>query len=199
MGRKSSNKARKDNPKRRREWIIELYPYFRDNGLKDLRMDKVAELLGKSKSTVYEYFNSKEEIVAETIVYKLETLIGYEQILMNKEESLKNRYLLLMEFMIPVLTDISSLLMNDIKEYYPTLWENVNAFYNRAAEALESYYAEGIEKKAFRNIHPAILAHADRFFFQELVDPKFLQEKGISANDAFKEYFELKFKGLMLD
>lgn len=198
MGRKSSNKARKDNPKRRREWIIELYPYFRDNGLKDLRMDKVAELLGKSKSTVYEYFNSKEEIVAETIVYKLEALLGYEKILMNKEESLKNRYLQLMEYIIPILTDISSLLMNDIKEQYPALWDNVDTFYAHAAAALETYYKEGIEKKVFRNFHPAILAHADRFFFQELVDPKFLQEKGISANDAFKEYFELRFMGLMV-
>lgn len=197
MGRKSSNRIRKDNPKKRREWIIELYPYFRDNGLKDLRMDGVAKLLGKSKSTVYEYFTSKEEIVAETISYKLEALLGFEDILLDENLGLEERYLQLMEYMIPILTDISNLLLTDIQSLYPKLWLQVDAFYDHASHVLEQYYNEGIEKGVFRKLHPAILAHSDRFFFQELVDPKFLAEKGISANEAFEGYFDLKFKGLM--
>lgn len=199
MGRKTTNKVRKNNPKKRREWIIELYPHFNESGLKDLKMDKVAKLLGKSKSTVYEYFNSKEEIVAETISYKMEALQGYEAILMNKEESLKNRYIQLMEYMIPVLTDISSILLDDIKSLYPELWESVDAFFNHASAVLESYYKEGIDKRAFRNIHPAILAHGDRFFFNELINPQFLKSKNITADEAFKGYFELKFRGLLIE
>ncbi|MGK0391448.1 MAG: AcrR family transcriptional regulator [Maribacter sp.] len=197
MGRKSSNRVRKDNPAKRREWIIELYPHFRDNGLKDLKMDRVAILLGKSKSTVYEYFISKEEIVAETISYKLEALLGFEEILMDKDLGLRERYLQLMAYMIPILTDISNLLLFDVQSLYPSLWLQVDAFYDHASYVLEQYYREGIEKGVFRNIHPAILAHSDRFFFKELVDPKFLAEKGISANEAFEGYFDLKFRGLM--
>lgn len=199
MGRKAVDKTRKINPKRRREWIEELYPYFRDNGLKELRMDKVAQLLGKSKSTVYEYFKSKEEIVAETISYKMELISGFEEILMNREVGLGKRYVLLMEYLIPVLTDISSLLLDDIKTFYPNLWLNVRAFFDHASLVLEKYYEEGISKGEFRNIHPAILAHSDRFFFNELVDPQFLKSKGITAEEAFKSYFELKFKGLLIE
>jgi len=199
MGRKAVDKTRKVNPKRRREWIEELYPYFRDNGLKDLRMDKVAQLLGKSKSTVYEYFKSKEEIVAETISYKMELISGFEEILMNKEEGLKDRYIQLMEYLIPVLTEISSTLLDDIKTLYPSLWETIGSFFDHASSVLEKYYDEGISKGKFRNIHPVILAHGDRFFFNELVDPQFLKSKGITADEAFKSYFELKFRGLLLE
>lgn len=199
MGRKAVNKSRKVNPLKRREWIKELYPYFNENGLKELRMDKVAELLGKSKSTVYEYFKSKEEIVAETISYKMEALQGYESILMNTQESFGNRYTQLMEYMIPVLTDISSLLLDDIKTYYPNLWLNVEAFFDHATLVLEKYYTEGIAKKKFRNIHPVILAHSDRFFFNELIDPQFLKKNGINADEAFRSYFDLKFKGLLME
>ncbi len=176
---------------------MELYPHFRDHGLKDLRMDKVAKMLGKSKSTVYEYFKSKEEIVTETVGYKMEALLKHEEILMNQDEDMKTRYEQLMEYMIPVLTDISSLLLNDIKEFYPQVWEKVTAFFDYSSSVLEKYYKEGIEKGVFRNIHPTILAHSDRFFFNELVDPSFLAKHNITAQEAFQHYFELKFRGLM--
>ncbi len=197
MGRKAIKKKRKDNPEKRRKWIVKLYPYFRENGLKDLKMDKMASLLGISKSTVYEYFSTKEEIVAETLAYKLEALMGFEAIIMNKTQSLEDRYQQLMDYMIPVLTDISSLLMDDLKSMFPTLWERVDAFYEHASHVLELYYIEGMKSGTFRNIRPALLSLSDRFFFKELVDPKFLKANNLRPEEAFQEYFELKFKGLV--
>ncbi len=198
MGRKSLNRKRKENPKKRREWVIILYPHFRDFGLKDLRMETIAELLGKSKSTVYEYFSTKEEIVAEALAYKMEELMGFEAIVSDKGIDLTVRYQKLMEYMIPVLTDISSLLMEDLKTIFPDLWEQINMFYDHASQVLETYYLEGMEKGVFRKIRPALLSLSDRFFFQEMVDPTFLKENNLKPEEAFREYFELKFNGLLL-
>ncbi len=198
MGRKAKDRKRKDNPKKRREWIIQLYPYFKKNGLKDLRMDIIAQLLGKSKSTVYEYFATKEEIVAETIAYKLEALMGFDEILKNYTLDLETRYQQLMEYMIPVLTDISSILMVDIKEQFPQLWNHVESFYDYAGDALSEYYEEGMKKGTFRKVRPALLTLSDRFFFTELADPQFLKENHLKPEEAFREYFELKFRGLLL-
>lgn len=196
MGRKSVDRVRKINPKKRREWIKQLYPHFRDQGLQDLKMDRIAKLLNKSKSTVYEYFATKEEIVAETISFKLEALLGFEDILENKEHSLEKRYQLLMEYMIPVLTDISNILLADIKQLFPQLWVQIDSFYDHASMVLKRYYQEGMDKGVFRKINPAILSLSDRFFFTELVDPQFLKDNQLKPEDAFKAYFELKFKGL---
>ncbi len=198
MGRKALTRNRKQNPKKRREWIITLYPYFRDQGLRDLKMDKVANLLGKSKSTVYEYFSTKEEIVAEALAYKMEALMGFESIVSNQNLSLEDRYQQLMHYMIPVLTDISSLLMEDIKLLFPKLWRQVDAFYDHASTVLETYYIEGMEKGVFRKTRPALLSLSDKFFFSALVDPTFLKENNLKPEEAFQEYFELKFKGLLI-
>lgn len=197
MGRKTSNKARKDNPAKRRDWIIQIYPHFRDHGLRQLRMDKIAGLLGKSKSTVYEYFGSKEEIVAECLAYKMEALMGFEAILRDGAVGFEERYRRLLDYMVPVLSDISSLLMDDLKTLYPQLWEQVEVFYQHAGGVLEEYYQQGMEAGAFRAAHPRILALNDRFFFDTLLDPQFLNDTHVTAEEVFRTHFELKFKGLL--
>ncbi len=196
MGRKASKRIRKDDPAKKRKWIKELYPHLRDNGVKDLRMDTVAKYLGKSKSTVYEYFSSKEEIISGTIALKLDALLGFESILMNQEENLSDRYQNMMAHIIPIISDISQVLLADIKKYYPELWQIIDAFYNHAGEVLLKFYEEGIGDGTFLQINPIILVQQDKFFFNEVIDPHFLAENNITPEAAFKDFFELKLKGL---
>ncbi len=197
MGRKSIDKKRKNAPQKRREWAVQLYPYFRDHGLQDVKMDTMASLLGKSKSTVYEYFSSKEEIIEETLQYKLEMLLGFEEILSDTSISLTDRFIQFMEYMTPVLSDITNLLIDDLKTLFPKIWETVEQFYEYASQVLEKYYDEGMKKGVFKKRHPALLALSDKFFFTELMNPQFLKENNLTPTLAFQEYFEIKFYGLM--
>ncbi|MGB1217036.1 MAG: TetR/AcrR family transcriptional regulator, partial [Saprospiraceae bacterium] len=157
MGRKASTKNRKDNPIKKQKWIKELYPYLRDKGVRELRMDAIAKYLGKSKSTVYEYFASKEEIIIGVIALKLEALLGFEAILMNPNDSLSHRYQNMMAHIIPIISDISQLLLADIKEYYPELWQKIDDFYTYAGEILLKFYQEGMEDGTFLQVNPLIL------------------------------------------
>ncbi len=197
MGRKSKEKPRKDNPVKRRAWVKELYPYFRDNGVKGITMDKVAELLGKSKSTVYVYFRTKDEIMAEVVGFKLEALIGFEEIIRDTTLPHKERYIKMMEYIIPIISDISDILLHDLKILFPKIWKAVDAFYDHASSVLEDFYRDGINKKIFHHFDPVILTKQDRFFFDEILDPGFLKNSGISPRKAFEDYFLLKFSGLM--
>ncbi len=199
MGRKSLGKPRKIDEKKRRSWIIKLYPYLRDNGLKGLKMNKVAGVLELSKSTVYEYFKSKEEIIEETLNYQMEKLMKFSLILDNKEKSLKDRYVELMGYMSPVLSDISELIMEDLKYHYPKLWLRVETFFDFAQKELMKYYEEGIKKNEFKRMNPIILARQDYLFFTQLLEPTFLKENDLKPMQVFEEYFSLKFYGLLYE
>ena len=63
MGRKSVSRKRKAITPKVKQWLSELLIRIQFEDLKQLTMDDIARLAGTSKSTIYEYFNSKEEII----------------------------------------------------------------------------------------------------------------------------------------
>ncbi len=197
MGRKSLDKKRKENHQKKREWIVQLYPHLRDGGLKDLKMDEVAKLLGKSKSTVYEYFKSKEEIVAGVVAYKLEALGGFQAILENEAWTYERRFEELVGYIAPILSDISTTLLVDIKNLFPGIWATVESFFSMVSGELMTYYQNGMKEGVFRKVHPAILVESDRFFFFQLVEPEFLKKSELTPQEAFTHYFKMKFHGLL--
>ena len=71
MGRKSIDKERIQNTQKTDAWLEGLLPLLQDKDLAKLNMDQIAELMSKSKSTIYQYFRTKDEIFDRLVVLKL--------------------------------------------------------------------------------------------------------------------------------
>ena len=199
MGRKSLNKERKDNPKKKLEWIEILIPYFQKNGLKSITMDEVASVLNKSKATVYKYFKSKEEIIEFGLGNKLEHIQHFEEILKDENTPYLDRYFKSIEHLTLHISDISNLFLSDLKHLYPEIWKRVSAFIEYAISIIIDYYKEGINLNIFDNINPSLMAMSDRYFFASLSDPDFLISNNLSITEAFNQYFRMKFFGIVKD
>ncbi|MBL4706172.1 MAG: TetR/AcrR family transcriptional regulator [Flavobacteriales bacterium] len=197
MGRKAVDKERKSISEKQLKWVEQLYPKLNEVGLKGLTMNSIAQMMGKSKSTVYEYFKSKEELVEATIQFKLSQLAGFEALLNSSDIEFSKKYLHVMEHVGAVFSDISTGLLNDIKEYFPALWIRIEEFIDFATGVLENHYREGIENGLYNDIEPSILVLSDRLFFQAISDPTFLQRQGLTIQDAFDQYLKLKFHGML--
>ncbi|MEL6253373.1 MAG: TetR family transcriptional regulator, partial [Bacteroidota bacterium] len=78
MGRKSTDKKRKKLSPKMLIWLKELLPLVQEMNLKEMSMDELAKVGKKSKSTLYEYFVSKEEIIAAAVRLLLVNLGGYQ-------------------------------------------------------------------------------------------------------------------------
>ena len=72
MGRKSIDKNRKGPQDKTDRWLVDLIPKLKDQDLASMTMNDLAKLLGKSKSTLYEYFESKEEILTRAVALRIE-------------------------------------------------------------------------------------------------------------------------------
>ncbi len=178
-------------------WAEQLYPKLNKRGLQGLTMDTIASLMGKSKSTVYEYFKSKEDLVEATIQYKLMQLGGFESILNDTDVAFEHKYLRVMEHVGSVLSDISTLLLHDLKDIFPDLWVRIEEFIDFATGVLESHYKEGIRLGVYNDLDPAILVLSDRLFFQAISDPNFLNRQNLTIQEAFDQYLKLKFYGMV--
>lgn len=197
MGRKALNKNRKNNREKISEWAEVLFPIFQKNGLKGLTMDGVARYLNKSKTTVYDYFQTKEELLQHLIAYKLDQIRGYEKILEDSKLNYAEKCSQLLEYLSIHISDISTLFLSDLQEQFPELWVKVDEFLEYAAIHLESFYAEGMRENEFNPIHTKVLVALDQVFFRMLCNPEFLSKNGLSLREAFDQFLHLKYYGLI--
>lgn len=197
MGRKAIKRDRKNDEQKTQPWIKHLFTYFQENGLKGITMDIIAKELGKSKTTIYDYFQTKEEIIAEAVAYKLSQISGFKEIIRNQEKPFKQRCYEVLRFQTEHISDISNVFLADLRDLYPTLWKSVEDFLEALTKEMSAFYEKGIEKKAFNPIHPSILVLTDQFFFRILTNPDFLATHRITLKEAFDQYSQLRFFGIL--
>ncbi len=197
MGRKSSDKIRKDSPQKKEELIRQLIPYLQEKGLQGVTMDNMAEAMNISKATVYKYFQSREEILAATIAVKLDEIKHFDAYLNDKKTEYLDRYKNAVQYLSEHISDITTIFLADLKTFFPHLWQLIDAFKEYCMNALKAYYNEGIRKGYFNKINPEIMVMTDQFFLDKLTDPDFLVTHKLTIKQAFDEYFRMKFYGIM--
>lgn len=197
MGRKSINKTRSNSVAKKDELIQRLIPFLQEKGLQGITMDNMATAMDISKATVYKYFQSREEILAAVIAFKLEEIKHFEEHLNNVQVEYLDRYKNAVQYLSANISDITNLFLADLKTFFPHLWQLIEAFKDYCMNALKSYYNEGIRKGYFNKINPEIMVMTDQFFLDKLTDPDFLVTHKLSIKEAFDEYFRMKFYGIM--
>ncbi len=197
MGRRAINRIRKTDKEKTQPWIHTLYHYFQKNGLKGITMDLLAKEIGKSKTTVYDYFPTKEDLLDEVILYKLEEIKGFKKIIGNTEKTFKQRCYELLKFQTNHIADISNIFLSDLKALYPIHWQKVESFLDYLSEETAKFYDAGIQAEEFNPIRTSILVLNDRLFFRTLTDPNFLNAHQLTLQEAFEQYSQLRFFGII--
>lgn len=197
MGRQSVDKERVKDPKKRELWINELLPHFIQHGIKEVPIDEVVSILGKSKATIYKHFESHHEIVSLIIQLKLQQLQHFQPLLEDGKRSYQDRYVLAVGYVSKHLGDVSNLFLSDLKEVYPDLWELINGFKQMALSILKNFYQDGIADGKFQDINPDLMVLSDELFFDALTNPEYLTSKGLNLQAAFESYFKMRFYGIL--
>ena len=180
------------------QWASELFPFFQEHGLKGITIDRMASWLNKSKSTLYQYFSSKEEIILLSLQLKLQSLLPYQQILTDTNFNHVERYRNFLEFVAAHISDTSSLFLEDLQEEYQPIWELVDQFLNQLLKVCEKFYEEAIEAGVFEARSTALLLQTDRhFIFGLLMNPTFLRENNLTLSELTIQYLELRLNGLL--
>lgn len=159
-------------------------------------MDAVAKHLDVSKATLYKHFSSREEIIETALAVKLEDIGSFKESLFDDSLPYLDRYFRAIHIFFAEISGISTEFLADLKTLYPETWKKVAFFREYAASQLQLFYKQGIELGYFNNISPILLVASDKMFFDNISDPDFLQENGLSLQSAFRDYFTLRTGGL---
>ena len=197
MGRKSLGKKRKQLTMKVRNWLADLLVQLQDQDIQNLTIDDIARLAGKSKSTIYEYFVSKEEILLAACQTRITCLSKQVFDELPDSDDPRITYHFLMEEFASGISDISISFLQEIKQYYPDVWELVDRFTNLFIELLQGLYQKGIEGGFFNPISIELMTNIDKYFVTEVVTNQSLFCNGnYSLSDVVRDYLNLRLGGL---
>lgn len=197
MGRKSTDKKRNTNELKREKYLNLLTQTFKVHGLRKYTMDSIAKELNITKATLYQYFKSKDEmveIILERVIFQLR---DFEKIAQNQNLSFEERYYQIIELFAGVISDISNIFLEDLRNDYPKLWKDIQNFIEYTSEVLFLFYDSGKKAGVFKDINSAVLAMTDRMFFNAIADVEFLNKNKLTLKQAFEEYYKVKCFGFI--
>ncbi len=196
MGRKPVEKERADNLEVKGDWLPKLASLFLRYGLTRYTMDELAAQIGISKATLYKYYASKDEILDEVVSYKLRQIAEFEQLLLDDNKPFEERYYEDIKQASLLLAEFSHQFLQETKQKYGDLWAKIASFQERALFAAERFYQKGISAGVLNNINPKLLALTDKIFIYASSNPYFLQEYGMSLQEAFDGFYLMRSKGI---
>ena len=197
MGRKSLHKSRKKLTGKVNNWLADLFITLQNEDLQNLTIDDIAKLAGKSKSTIYEYFESKEEILLAACQTRILFLTTNILEGMPEDDDPTISYHYLMEEFAKGIGDVSIAFLQNIKLYYPTSWAAVDEFTDHFSQLLKSLYQKGIEGGYFNSISIDLMVHFDKYFVTAVItDQSLFSEEGYSLSDIVQDYLKLRLRGL---
>ena len=198
MGRKPTERDRYKDREIKEKHTVRFMVYFQNNGVENFSMSKMAKDLGMSKTTIYNHFSSKEEIIDAAITYKLNVISEYQTVLENITLPYTERYRKALLFFCVQIFDVSNKLLLQIKESYPKIWRKVAVFQKNVMLDLKSYYEIGIEIGVFKSdMNPLLLSLDDQKFFDLLSAQNILKENNIEVLEVFNHHYSVKFNGLL--
>lgn len=197
MGRKPLQRARKSDPEKTKAWLEQLLPQLQILDLEALTMDDFARLIGKSKSTVYEYFPSKEILLLEGVRIRLDTLAELRSMIDFTQGDIKTLYMNYITFISNVVADVSISFLEAIEKSFPVIWAEVLITMQGIIDDLTQLYTIGIQRQDFKKVSVAWLIEIDRFFVTKLInDTKLWSDQPISLDQLIQEYVQIRLNGL---
>lgn len=197
MGRRSIDRERKPLTEKVKQWIRELTPLLQDKELDKLTLNELAELMGKSKSTIYTYFSTKDEIFLMATLLVLEDLafVGSKDARSGGDMELALRTMLMR--ISEGIEGISIGYLEQIKDHFPEVWMVIDRFTQQVLANLAEIYEKGMEQGAFKRFNISLLTALDRHFVMSIMtNASAFSQQGLSLKDLVKEYLELRLSAL---
>lgn len=165
-------------------------------GLKKFTVDEIAMKLRISKKTIYQYFNSKDDIIREYFEVSIASDKDSITSVLSGNEDFSHKIHSIVysshRYRLPV-----SLLI-EAKQFYPEVWSKVEELKQFKLNATEHLLKQGVKAGIFKSdIHFGVLSKMLEEICDMFLDYDFLLENQLNAREAMDEALKIIFSGIL--
>ncbi|MEW6030673.1 MAG: TetR/AcrR family transcriptional regulator [Chloroflexota bacterium] len=185
-----------EQAKRRREIFDASVSIFLKKGFQETTMREIAEVAGMGKSSLYDYFKTKDEILVFVFEEELNDLTSRAQSIALQNVSADKRLRQIMEMHLEFLVENKSLFMKLSLEVQRLRLESQKRIQNgRYAyqDLIRGLIEEGIREGAFRKVNPLLTA---RLIVHTMAPVVFASRPTGTPQEMLKETMDILFNGV---
>ncbi|WP_353893660.1 TetR/AcrR family transcriptional regulator [Proteinivorax hydrogeniformans] len=131
-----------------------------------IKVVDIAEKANIGKGTVYEYFSSKEQLIAESITYMLKKWINHLEDSFGEERSFKENYTLMLESVLSLMEKKHRTILGFISmsESGSHLYKSLNSLMKDSFEELQKSNLQFYEKIVDKSVEDGIIEEKPPLF-----------------------------------
>lgn len=176
--------------------------HFLKLGFSKVTMNEIAEELGMSKKTLYEYFQSKEELLSEAMTSmqsEVTTKIG--QLVSDESLDFIQKLQQIMTQGALFHSKFSNQFWIDMQRNAPQVWKCCDDFrLEKMRKSTAMIVHEGIQKGFFRNdINEHIVVLMYMAAVQNLMTPEVLTQLPVTMHQLFESIIKIIFEGILTE
>lgn len=179
--------------KKRQQLLYIILNNIVKDGFADLKMEDFVKMLPASRSTVYRYFSSRENIISDVVAEYLKYIDSFElpSAVHNDEDWVQNFEQQLEEALI-LNSHLSTVFWNDLKNEFPGEFSSLRTKISDHNAQLLKFYRAGQQAGIFNRSQPALWILQDRLMIPKLSDPDYLVGHGLTIREAVTSYVLMK-------
>jgi AcrR family transcriptional regulator len=162
-------------------------------------MNDLAKRLSVSKTSIYEHFSSKSELIHSILISVTQDIQQQEQAVCNNTAlTFAEKIAAILKVAPTMLGSINNFrLKDDLQLYYPNEFQITQKFNEERQERFLSLIVQGIETKALRPINTKVLRQIIASTLDDLFSYRFLSESNMTIPDALTAMSDILVNGLL--
>ncbi|MEM5013651.1 TetR/AcrR family transcriptional regulator [Niallia taxi] len=175
------------------QYLNKIKPVIRKTRFSQMKIDDIAKNMDISKVTLYKHFSSKDEIIEQVVEYYIQYLQYADTVANDDSISYIERFQKIFSESLISVIYLSDLFLQDLKEYYPQLFENIFVAQQNRIKNLQSFFQSGMDENIFNRIHIALSLVQDDASLRRIMEPTFsIQWYDLTLKQAVMEYYKMK-------
>jgi AcrR family transcriptional regulator len=173
--------------------------FFRD-GFYKTTMDEVASELKMSKKTIYKFFPSKDDLIKAIAKHFMEGLKNKILPALNSDKNAIEKLAELNNILAKVSQKVPSKRMDEIKTYFPSLWNEIDSFRTKMMFAnITKVIDQGKEEGLFIDYPTPIIMNTLVSAVRSTVNPEFILNNNFSISEAALYTFKVVIGGIVTE
>ncbi|MFB5265385.1 TetR/AcrR family transcriptional regulator [Paenibacillus enshidis] len=174
------------------KYIAKIKPVIRNTKFSQLKIDDIAKYMDISKVTLYKYFSSKDEIIQQVVEYSVSFLQEVDAVVQDDSVSFVERFQkTFLQSLISVIY-ISDVFLQDLKEFYPHLFENLAIAQINRNQNLQAFFESGMEQNIFNRMNAVLFMVQDDAVLRRMMEPSFSIQYDVTLKQAIIDFYNMK-------